>query len=226
MRTPQMVLAPIGTDQPAISIPGTDQIRGALIDNPSGSWLLIQPGNTYIAPYTIGVALTFPGGITSLSVLYGDGPAGQVSTLQGDPPVIQLDTQPVEPSAGTASGAAFIAGFTPQLTRWTGRQICTVSAGYNATLLAAIPNKRYRILYASLFDFSIDGLWQGDASLFARIDGGLTVTIGLVLTPEKGQHSITFPKGLDCEVGAAVTIDGQAPWADVAFGAQIVYEIV
>lgn len=105
----------IGTGKKSWQLAGGFQIAGVTIDNPSGSWLWIPDDNTFIPPYRLGFAHTFAPTQRQISILFSNGPSGQVSTIAGDDPSASIYDRPVAESAGTQAGGGdpFIAGFTP-----------------------------------------------------------------------------------------------------------------
>lgn len=103
-------IGPPGTGKPSWNLPNSYQIAGVTIDNPCGSWLLIVEDNTYIPPYTFRFAHTFAPTLNRISIMYANGPAGQISTQEGDVPTAQIYDRPVAESAGLqdSTGAAFV----------------------------------------------------------------------------------------------------------------------
>jgi hypothetical protein len=125
------------TADPGVSLPGiglqTGMTRGIEIDNTSGSWLYIPSLETFVPPYTIGWAMTFPIAVSSLDINAGNGPAGQLGTPAGDAITVYLTSYTVERAAGVpAPGTPFIptTTATPQLPIYnnvgTGSGIVTV----------------------------------------------------------------------------------------------------
>lgn len=205
MRTPTITLAPIGTAYPALAIPGVGQIRGVLIDNPSGAWLLLRPTNDYIPPYTLGFARSFVGGVASVDVSY-QSPAGQVSTLAGDPATIILDTEPVPDSSGSSSGTPFVGGFTPNL--YASVSGSSQAGTILATLIAGIAGKRIRLMTLNVNGYVIGGGANGGDGtfVFGFISAGSTsFNIQGVIDTMRGLTTQTFELGgLDMQAGSAV----------------------
>lgn len=226
MRTPQIPLSPIGQSFPNLAIPGVAQIRGVLIDNTSGAWLLLRPTNDYIPPYTIGWARTFTGGVASVSVSY-ESPAGQVSTLSGDPAVIVLDTEPVPASSGSTQGTAFIEQFTPTLSDG-GSELATVT-GIQAGILAPVPGKRYRLLTVNVSLLPDPGMdspitwsirtWLGGANFDLSVVGGN----GYIspMQPSQSQE----PR-IDFAIGTGIGIAAQAMWEDAYIDTFLTYQLI
>lgn len=217
MRTPQIVLT-IGQDEPALAIPGVSQIRGVLIDNPSGAWLLLRPSNDYIPPYTIGFARSFSAAMASVAVEFpATGPAGQVTTFAGDEPIVVLDSDPVGNNAGVSGGSPFIAQFTPILSSNKIIPI-TTSLGGGTLLFTAVPNKRYRL-------WTIDVMLGGFISLPPAQDpidvgvtyfvnsnpGGTTFVAGRV-GPGHVESSHNYPNGLDFPISVGISAVGYVEW--------------
>jgi hypothetical protein len=79
------------------------------IDNPSGSWLQINPSLKFVPPYTNGYELDLPG-VTSLDVKWVDSPSGSVSNPVlplGARVLVQLSDNPIGDSPGDTSGAGY-----------------------------------------------------------------------------------------------------------------------
>lgn len=223
MRTPQIVLSPIGQAFPAISIPGVGQIRSVLIDNPSGSWLLLRPTNDYIPPYTIGWVRSFIGGVASVDIVY-EAPSGQVSTLQGDPAIVVLDTEIVADSAGSSSGAGFISQFTP-VQRAVFSQTITQSASVTGTLIAAVPGKRIRIL---TIDVTKTSTTRDGSITYGFIENGVplqNVVSGVVDTANPSREHV-YSSGIDLAIGSSLTYSFTAAWSSLACFAIATYQLI
>lgn len=230
-QTPRIQLT-LGTNAPALSLPGNEQIRGALIDNPSGAWLLLRTTNEYVPPYTIGWARSFEYGHASLAIEFpSTGPAGQVSTRQGDRPSVKLFSVPIPNSAGVTS--SFIEQFTPN-TLVTKSDLVSFSLGILAgTLFAAQANKRWRLIAfaANCMAFT--------STPFASFTShsGYQLHIYGSLVPTAVDFSFHVgpipPVGLpfqnvqiDFGVGEAVLYDLTPDWADVAAGHYYIAQLI
>lgn len=85
-------------------------IQSIMVDNPTGSWLLISADNTFVPPYTIGFAHVLEYSATQLDVTFVNGPAGQLSTNftgQNDRVRVTLYDS-VIPSSGGADASQFV----------------------------------------------------------------------------------------------------------------------
>lgn len=232
-QTPRIILT-LGTNAPALSLPGSEQIRGALIDNPSGAWLLLRTTNEYIPPYTLGFARSFEYGHASIAIEFpSTGPAGQISTQQGDNPSVKLFSIPIPNSAGIAS--QFVEQFTPLLTV-EGTATATINnlggGGIPILLQAAVANKRIR-LYQAMFSISP---FQGQPP--KPYDSGITWmiaraqftdTIRMVQGRVNLAHPVdraTYAPGLDFPVGAGMQCIAIADFADTFVEVIVTYQII
>lgn len=228
MRTPQIVLSPIGTNRLALSIPGVAQIRSVLIDNPSGAWLLLRPTNDYIPPYVIGWVRQFIGGVTSVDILF-QAPSGQIGTQQGDPPIVVLDTEAVPDSAGSPSGGAFIEGFTPVnfnlLTAGAGIVVPTIAGGASGTWIAAVPTKRIRILTATI-QYVIMSDSPCHVEVTTPVDFQNPIVMTFKLTNVVPQVSLLFQPGLDLPVGSSLDYIASSLLFDTLINGNVTYQLI
>lgn len=220
-----------GTGKRSWNLPGSYQIAGLTIDNPSGSWLYIPADNTYIPPYTLGFAHSFAPTLSSIDILFANGPAGQVSTRLGDPPMAYIYDTPVAESAGQVSsaGASFVQGFTPVQTA-TLLQVVSPGGLLQVTLASGIANRRHRLLTfaANLLGMSAaydDLLEPAPAHIFVSTTPGTTKFSGL-LTPAVPNFAQVFPAGLDCEIGALIAISMVVYYATVQIDSTITYQTI
>lgn len=222
MRSPTITLAPIGTDRPAIGVPGIEQIRGVLIDNPSGSWLLLRPTNDYIPPYTLGFARSFLGGVTHVDILYRS-PSGQVSTTDGDAPTIILDSEPVSDTPG----ASFITGFT-QAQAISFSTLVRVSVGGFFALSGQV-GRRYRLLTVSIALGSAGGSPPSNYDtpiLYTMSSTSLIVFLAGRVSPTSPVTFHEFANGLDIPVGEGVRFDYEPGLIDTRVRASFSYHII
>lgn len=232
---------PVGVDVQAFAIPGANQIAGILVDNPSGDWLLIQPGNNvYVPPYTIGWAHSFLPTTVSVNVLattFGAAralpPAGQVSTLQGDPVTIRLYDEPIQDSNGTATtpAAGFINQFTPVLQATVFGFLIKLSGIGIANIIPATPNKRIRILTSEINIAPNAALLSGELSSPAQYIVQETTLLtfrvtGFIGGMDKLIDTQIFPLGLDCAPGVGLQLVGSASWASVPVDISITYQLI
>ena len=64
-------------------------IHAIEINNPTGSWLLVAK-QMYLPPYTFQWVQGFHSGLSSVSVLFTNGPSGQASSLVGGPVIVRV----------------------------------------------------------------------------------------------------------------------------------------
>ncbi len=218
-QTPRIPV-PINVNAPALSLPGSDQIRGVLIDNPSGAWLMLRTTNEFIPPYTIGFARSFEYGHTSIAIEWAaTGPAGQISTLAGEAAAVQLFSDPVGNSSGNSSGGkSFIEQFTPVIYSFDQAFVVTSVGLQNQVMFPPVANKRYRI-------FTIDvtiGAFVSIPPANTPMDVGIGYNVETINSQDQiaigrvwgGQRESqrSFPAGFDCPVGDGVQFDAQVDW--------------
>lgn len=155
------------------------ETRGVAIDNPCGSWLVLDATGDYIPPYTLGWARSLDNAVASVTIRFVTGPAGQLSTQTGDAPTVTLYSTPVANSAGYADpGHPFVTrGNQPERAYATGTFSMLGLGGGSATtaLLAASLVKRLRV-------YSV--LWIVDATAPAnRLDDQVRIITQEVVTP-------------------------------------------
>lgn len=223
-QTPVIQLT-LGVNAPALSIPGVAQVRGILIDNPSGAWLLLRTTGDYIAPYTIGFARSFDTGHASVAIEFpSSGPAGQVTTLAGDRPRVILSSEPVGNSSGaSAEGRSFVEQFTPVLTASVGQTVPTSTGIQNQTAIAAVANRRIRILniVACLFPFSSSVIPDSSGNLQLFASGG-NPNFNINLTPE----IVNIPGPIDVPVGQGMLWSFFPEWKDLWVQFSIMYNLI
>ena len=142
-------LAPIGTDRRQLVLPNAWEIASVVVDNPSGSWLLLSTGD-YIPPYTLGWALSFRVLLGSVDVLYRNGPAGQISSIAGDAPTVYLSSDFVGDSPGRASGGgAFVTRDQPPIIWAYSQNPSNGGAPYPGPFVIATPpaGQKIRLYY-------------------------------------------------------------------------------
>lgn len=74
-------------------------VYGITVDNPSGWWLLISPGDYYVPPFTFGWR-QYLNGVTSVSIRCVDGPGALQSQDIGNPITVVVSAAKVDNSAG------------------------------------------------------------------------------------------------------------------------------
>jgi hypothetical protein len=138
--------------------------KGIVIDNPSGSWLLVFPTYDYVPPYVLGWSRDFPYEVASTTVRYVNGPSGQISTQQGDPFDVVLDTDVVEVPClvdGNGVQPTRVGALPPQLA-------ALISTNVNVqelTVEAALTGRRDHVYHAAMLDphtaaeLDLDQIW-------------------------------------------------------------------
>lgn len=170
-----------GASLRAITIPG-GHIQGIAIDNPSGSWLFVSTLDTYIPPFMQGFGATLPYGASSIDIIAGNGPSGQLGTTAGDPIVVDLSDTPVAPSPGVP--------FVSRSEQPEWKTLAVIASPTNAAddqttaLLAGSLTKRLRI-HRILVAASSNRLTHFLSIFIARNIAGLPVISNLELNPNK-----------------------------------------
>lgn len=204
---------PVGVDLQAFGTPGGQAVSGIIIDNPSGDWLLVQPGNNlFVPPYQMGWAHSFLPTTASVNVLattFGAAralpPAGQVSTLQGDPYTVKLYDEPV----GESNGVSVLPPIIP--TQQSAVTTFGVTIPFNSigiVLIPAVANKVIRVLYVSAAYVGIS-----DISAFVTLIGAANFIFLQLAGVTKPDDTLVFPdKGIFLPIGRALTANVQTIW--------------
>jgi len=220
------------TAAPGVSLPAiglqTGYTHGIEIDNPSGSWLYVPSLETFCPPYTLGWSYTFPLAVSSVDIIAGDGPSGQVGTIQGDPIIVYLTSYAVATSPGSPDpGAAFLVGFTPAIiVESLIVAAFSVPTQTNVGFLPAVAGKRYRFRY---IEFSLDEpptmpnpviLTPIEGACLVRLSenlgGNIASALVTTITPTV---TLSFPQGRDAAVGRAINFAALPAWPiDPTFG--------
>lgn len=172
--------AAVGDDQGggigAMTLPGT-RIRGVIVDNPSGSWVILdgvglafQP---YIAPYTLAWSVSLLPSVSELSARYVDGPTGQPSSTAGAPLVVYL----FEAQVPSSAGSAFVVPAPTAESSVTSVTATPTVAG--APLLAGVSGRALRIYSVSCCQDMITGPNDSDAFVQLQDQSGV-VDLGLI----------------------------------------------
>jgi hypothetical protein len=201
--------AAAGTSLVSISLPNGTPIRGIQIDNPSGSWLYVSSEQQYCPPYTIGWAVMLSYSNSSVNVTAGNGPSGQVGTIQGDPYTVYLDSEAVAPSTGQPY--QFTSEFSQNTLTASAATFVGSNLGINATVIPAVANKRIRVVSVNvscrelrssdaicsvlLSDFPVTAIYLGVA-----IGGPAGRTFSQVYT----DGSMDFPVGAGMQMTASL----------------------
>lgn len=192
-----------GTSLLAKSLPNGHMIKGIQIDNPSGNWLYVVSEQVFCPPYTIGWAIPTTYDQSSVNVEARlIGPANQTGSNQGENWRLNLFDVEVSPSAGVPY--QFILGYTPVLRATSTFQATTTGQGgaVFTTLIAAIANKRIRLLTAAittrLSDNPVEVILSENNAGGAQVDtlmaGGATGYVDRAI----------YPLGNDLSLGAAL----------------------
>lgn len=230
-QTPLMSL-PIGRDQPALSIPGNQQIRGITIDNPSGSWLRLRPTGDFIPPYTIGFMRSFEYGHASIAIEFPEtGPSGQISTEAGNNPTVQLFSEPIGSAAGSTAGVPYIEQFTPILSETTLGTV-TVSTGLAAVALIPAPpvGERNRVLTlraAIGISFGADYVNDSPVSVWIRGNNNLATYERFILDSRYTVHAVNYSPGLDLDIDDFIELQqAETLFHDVDLVISVTYQVI
>lgn len=211
-------------------------IRGIEIDNPSGQWLLIPSLETFIPPYTEGWSYGFPYDVSSIDIIVGNGPAGQIGTQQGEAPVVVLTDSEIGSSQGSPSpGAPFTEQFTPVLYVQDQRGVHTISQGFlpslQIQLIAPVTNKRIRLLTlaASLIPSVEDG-GMATSVIFSDINALPVPRIykQLSVSIDSPTDSIEYANGFDLPIGTGLWWEnfGGTVFHDITLSAAVSYQLI
>lgn len=219
----------------AISLP-SGEARGIVIDNPSGSWLLVTPLHDYVPPYTMQWSRDFPMTVASATIRYVDGPASQVSTQQGDPFTAWLDSDPVGASAGAQTpGVPFIEAFTPTLSAELPVQFEITGTLAVTNILPSVTGKRYRIwsgivrlsaIPATLLAKDVPFTWVIRSN---NLVGNYPRLSGYIVPVEHPSDFLAFPSGWDFPSGDGVDVGGRTEWGDgehTHMQASVTYQLI
>jgi len=212
----------VGASLLGLQLRGGALIRGLIVDNPSGQWLRVYPDGDYVAPYTMGWSLSWRVGRATVDIKSGEAPAGQINTLQGDPFSATLYEDEVGSSPGSQD-PAFITQFTPILSASASFQVSSL-VNNTTTLVAAIANKRFRVLSYSFAKFGL-GLFDDSGVWYIFRSGTGAVTTGGLLGP------LTYESGtqrweVDFPVGTSIVVEYQGDWAAFQVTASVTYQVL
>lgn len=222
----QLTIGAAGTGAKSWVLPGSYQIAGIRIDNPSGSWLAL-PDGTFVPPYTLGFGHSFQPMLSRIDVLFSAGPAGQLSTQQGDKPTVVIYSEPVGEAPGVPSGqgTAFIQQFTPIQVASVLSLLATLN-GASQTIVAATANKRIRMHTFSVYTAG------ASVSTWPHNSGWSYGFISITTFVGFGGH-LYYPKmddmkqiELDFPVGEGITFSATADWADVTVNCDITFSLI
>lgn len=217
---------------------------GVEIDNRSGSWLWMPSIETYVPPFTIGWALSFPYGIVSLDIIAGlNGPAGQVSTSEGESVIVYLvDTQGVVASSSGSPDPTHGAGpiaptvgeaFIDQSVEPEEVVIqATTAIESAATLIFPVPGvagRRVRLYEISLsyaVDAGTNEPMDGSCKAFPNGDGPSGIFAVGIINPAHPIERLTFDPPHNLPVGEGLQIDLYASWVNVLVDTTVRYRYV
>lgn len=197
-------------------------IRGVVIDNPSGSWVVLKPTLQYIPPYTFGWSTNIVPGQQVMGAAYIDGPVGnQPSSKAGLPVVIYLyDIQ-----VGNQAGYTFV-DTNPDTLLLNGVVTATL-AGSQPTLLTPPSGKRIRLLSANIgytiVTAPVNPECPAKMSLRWLSNTGVIV-IQLAVGPDQLTDDIPFE--YDFPVDESISANFQSLWANVGIIYSVRYQIV
>lgn len=205
----QLFSAAPGQSLPSVALSGGTVIRGISIDNPTGSWLLVQNSLDYIPPYTLGWSKTLEYSAPSLTVLAGNGPTGQVGTATGSNWTLTIDSDPVTDSLGSpAPGTAFVATGTDSIQQVASNILCPRSGvgGGSPNIIVPLPNQRVRIY---LVEFTTNDFSDNGGATVQVFDTPITTVVTAAITRDKPNDRISFGEtGLDFPLGSPISAGG------------------
>ena len=197
---------PVGTDLNHIAGQSW-QIGGIRVDNPTGSWLLVDSINQFIPPYTNGWQADFIPAASSLSIKFVDSPSGSVSTLVGDPLTVTLYDTPVGASQGFSSGAGGKVGIVPP-NKSSAKSFVAGASGGLSTILLPKPGVSYVITSLSIMSESgqeVQGFYLRGIA-FVSLQDLLNVLAVGAISPETPSWQLNVP------LGGIVTMAGSTVW--------------
>lgn len=195
------------------SLPNGTPIRGVVIDNPTGGWLYLVSENQWIPPYTNGWSMPLTYEQTSVNVEYRNvGPAGQISTQQGttdSPWRLELNSEVVDADAGGPT-SNFVEQFTPVLRAQSNAVFRTNTGLINTTLIAAVPNKRIRLLTLEAMPFNnLAGAVAFVGSTYITyLDINGAAVADFFLSPYNPNPNRIWPVGVDLPTGSQLEYAG------------------
>jgi len=207
-------------------------IAAVRVDNPNGAWRQLTYGGltAYIPPYAIAWYLRLPNNILTVSLNFlATGPAGEISTQAGDVATLTLFDQIPEGVDTSGKPSSFIEHFTPVLIAVNATQQVPFTTGLAGTLVAAIANRRMRLLTldARLGFSNVAGIYPVCGLNFVVQDssGSGQALIGR-LSPAKPSSERAYPAGVDFALGASVIFSAAADWADLLMLLSITYQVI
>lgn len=220
----------VGDDLDAASL-ASGQLRGIIIDNPSGAWLQLFPTYDFIPPYVLGWATTIPAAASITVRTIATGPSGQISTLKGDPYTVTLDSEPVSLSGGVpAPGASYVAGFTPVVS-WSETFMATTT-GSSSIVVNPNAGQRFTILtFAAEYVIPpIGGAFQNaGASPVTVILQSLPaagIFLRASLSPEKRSFERTFGAGVNWPIDTGFYCSGESSWCNEYINFSVSYMVL
>lgn len=213
----------------SMTLPGT-RIRGIKVDNPSGSWVMLDGiGMAYqpfIQPYTLAWADSPLPSLAELKATYVTGPTGQPVSIAGQPLVVYLFEEQV-PSSG---GSQFVTSTPEELSITV--TITALSIAQVTPILGPPPaGQRYRLFGAKLNEAEAP---SADANVFglSGVHGLLqesitTADLGdLAIGPGQHADSDDYGTGLDVSVDNGVSINLLSVWGRHRVEVTLRYQVV
>jgi hypothetical protein len=174
-------------------------IAGIIIQNTSGSFMLLEPMHVYVPPYTLGWIYDPIPTTQYLEITWPSGPLGAQSTIGGESPVIYLYDEPIGYDAGltlipTPYGYSFTANNTSM-------GVGVSSLGGQSILATPPAGRRYRIFKVNSAVYNAAGVATTDSVIFQYLTNGTFGTLPYIYhgcTPTNPTQTDTnVPTGFD-----------------------------
>jgi hypothetical protein len=208
------------------SLYNSTPIRGVSIDNPTGSWLLLKSEQAYVPPYTIGWAMPLTYEQSSIDVVAGAGPSGQIATvaLGNDKWSLTLDSDPVAQSEGSVT--KLNTGFTPPVMTSVNGTTTSVLSGSSAYITPGTAGTRLRLKRVTVLQYSqiLTGPCDSDCLFWLQHDGAGSQYIDSCVLEGVDSHTFDFGEGYDVPVGAGILWNAQPTFHNTFIGVYSTYE--
>ena len=191
-------------------------IYGIVVDNPCGTWLLLEPLHLYVPPYTIGWRYSPMPGVRNLSLEYTSGPSqfgimGQPVSAQKEPTILQVYAS----SVGWSPGITYI-DMAPPLNVTVASTTLNLGIGAASGFLTITPflgasastTARYRIwrldvlAFGSAITVASLGTWHFFA-IGSSSWGNRLFVRGACTTSKPSEH-FTYTQGFDTMIGETI----------------------
>lgn len=206
---------PIGQSKRGMTLPDGTGAWAIQVDNPSGSWLAVYPGNVPIAPSTLGAIVSFGGEAPSVDVLFSTtGPAAYIVSAVGDPVTVTLFSEDEAPD-GSAEGYQYQGPLPPLVTALFAQSMSALGPGGAVTLstvlLGGSTTKHLRV-YSYFLGRAVSGLkdrLEGDYLAAFRAVGATTPDqlAQLEVNANRQTDRVVWSPPLDLALGTEVRID-------------------